>query len=324
MTNASSLALGIDVGGTKIESALVDPSGTVVTTHRHPTDAARGPDRVIDDLVSCVRECLDQSANGASVAGIGVAGQVDPERGIVRSAPNLDWTDVPLQERAAGALGIPVHVLNDVRAITWGVWQHGAGRGVDDLVAVFIGTGIGGGVISDGRMLHGPRGTAGEVGHTTLVAGGRDCHCPNRGCWEAYAGGWAIAERAQDAVRQDPEAGQTLLDLAGSRDAITGRTVNDALAQGDPLAHALTEATSRYLGAGMTSVVNTLNPERIVMGGGVIEGHPAHVDAVAEIVRERALPPARQRLDIVPSELGGQAGVVGAAAYARQRADAQK
>jgi glucokinase len=120
-------------------------------------------------------------------------------------------------------------------------------------------------------------------------------------------------------VRQDPEAGQTLLDLAGSRDAITGRTVNDALAQGDPLAHALTEATSRYLGAGMTSVVNTLNPERIVMGGGVIEGHPAHVDAVAEIVRERALPPARQRLDIVPSELGGQAGVVGAAAYARHQ-----
>jgi len=267
-----------------------------------------------------VRECLDQSANHATVAGIGVAGQVDPETGTVRSAPNLDWTDVPLQARVATALGMPVHVLNDVRAITWGVWQHGAGRGVDDLVAVFIGTGIGGGVISDGRMLHGHRGTAGEVGHTTLVAGGRDCHCPNRGCWEAYAGGWAIAERAQDAVREQPEAGQTLLDLAGSLDAITGATVSDAVERNDPLAKQLTEATSQYLGAGMTSVVNTFNPERIVMGGGVIEGHPAHVDAVMQIIKERALPPARHQVEVVLSELGGQAGVVGAAAYARHRA----
>lgn len=324
MTNPFSLALGIDVGGTKVESALVDPSGAIVTTHRHPTDAERGPAHVIDDIVACVRDCLDQSADNAAVAGIGVAGQVDPNSGVVRSAPNLDWTDVPLQARVAEALGLPVRVLNDVRAITWGVWRHGAGRGVDDLVAVFIGTGIGGGVISNGRMMHGHHGTAGEVGHTMLVAGGRDCHCPNRGCWEAYAGGWAIAERAQDAVREDPEAGQTLLDLAGDLDAITGRTVNKALAQGDPLAQALTDATSRYLGAGMTSVVNTFNPARIVMGGGVIEGHPAYVDAVTDIVRERALPPARQELEIVPSELGGQAGVVGAAAYARHWADPQK
>jgi len=218
------------------------------------------------------------------------------------------------------ALGLPVRVLNDVHAITWGVWQDGAGRGVDDLVAVFIGTGIGGGVISDGRLVRGHRGTAGEVGHTTLVAGGRDCHCPNRGCWEAYAGGWAIAERAQEAVRHNPEAGHVLLDLAGSIEAITGRTVNEAVEQGDPLAQELTNATSRYLGAGMTSVVNAFNPARIVMGGGVIEGHPAHVNAVAETVRKRALPPARQKLEIVTSELGGRAGVVGAAAFARDRA----
>jgi len=322
--NPSSLALGIDVGGTKVESALVDPTGAIVTTHRHPTNADRGPDRVIDDIVACVRECLDQSAEQADMAGIGVAGQVDPETGTVRSAPNLGWTNVPLQARVAEALGLPVYALNDVRAITWGAWQHGAGRGADNLVAVFIGTGIGGGVISDGRMLHGARGTAGEVGHTTLVADGRDCHCPNRGCWEAYAGGWAIAERAQDAVQEQPEAGQTLLDLAGSLDAITGRTVNEAAAQGDPLAQALTDATSRYLGAGITSVVNAFNPERIVMGGGVVDGHPEHVDAAAEIVQERALPPARQNLEIVPSELGGQAGVIGAAAYARHRGQPTK
>lgn len=318
------MALGIDVGGTKIESALVAPSGTVVTAHRHPTDADRGPDRVIDDIVTCVHECLDQSAEDAAMAGMGVAGQVDPETGTIRSAPNLDWTDVPLQTRVTEALGVPVYVLNDVHAITWGVWQHGAGRGLDDLVVIFVGTGIGGGVISDGRLLRGHGGTAGEVGHTTLVAGGRDCHCANRGCWEAYAGGWAIAERARAAVRQHPKAGQPLLDLAGNLDAITGRTVNEALEQDDALARRLTDATSRYLGAGMISIVNSFNPERIVMGGGVIDGHPAHVGVVAEIVHERALPPARKGLDVVPSELGGQAGVVGAAAYARHRTDTQK
>jgi glucokinase len=212
-------------------------------------------------------------------------------------------------------------VANDVRAITWGVWQHGAGRSTDDLVVVFVGTGIGGGVVSGGEVLDGHRGVAGELGHVPLVPFGRSCHCPNEGCWEAYAGGWAIAERAQNAVRSNPEAGAALRERAGSVDAITGRTVHAACDDGDPLATDLVAATGEYLGIGMTGVVNTVNPKRVVLGGGVIEGHPGYVDHVRDIVDERALQVATEDLEIVLSELGGQAGVVGAATMARRRTD---
>jgi len=315
---SSSVTLGIDIGGTKIESALVDASGTVQTRHRHPTDADQGAGQVLDDLVTCVRECLSGSTGEAVAVGAGVAGQVDAEAGVVRSAPNLGWTDVPLRAHLEEALGLPVRVANDVRAITWGVWQHGAGEGIDDLVVVFVGTGIGGGIVSDGAVLEGHQGLAGEVGHMTIMPYGRDCHCRNRGCWEAYAGGWALAERAQEAVRTDPEAGAALLDEAGGEvGKITGRTVHAAFAEGDPLAKRLVDATAEYLGIGLVGVVNALNPQRVVLGGGVIEGHPPYVDRAQGVVRRRALPAAVTDLEIVASDLRGQAGVIGAATMAR-------
>jgi glucokinase len=310
--------LGIDVGGTKVESALVDASGTVLTAHRHPTNADRGAGRVIDDIVTCVDGCLSQASRRAGAVGVGVAGQVDAESGVVRTAPNLGWTDVPLRARLEDTLDLPVTVANDVRAITWGVWRHGEGQGTDDLVVVFVGTGIGGGVVSGGRVLTGHQGLAGELGHTTLMPYGRDCHCRNRGCWEAYAGGWAIAERAQEAVRTDPDAGAALLRQAGGTiDDITGRDVHAACEQGDPMATRLVDATAEYLGLGLVGIVNAFNPRRIVLGGGVIEGHPPYVERAREVVRQRALQAAVADLDVVASTLNGQAGVIGAATMAR-------
>jgi glucokinase len=315
---SSSVTLGIDIGGTKIESALVDASGTVQTRHRHPTDADQGAGQVLDDLVTCVRECLSGSTGEAVAVGAGVAGQVDAGAGVVRSAPNLGWTDVPLQAHLQDALGLPVTVANDVRAVTWGVWRHGAGQGVDDLAVVFVGTGIGGGVVSGGEVLAGHHGLAGEVGHMTIMPYGRDCRCRNRGCWEAYAGGWALAERAREAVRTDPEAGAALLDAAdGAVENITGRTVHTAFAEGDPLAKRLVGTTAEYLGIGLMGVVNALNPQRVVLGGGMIEGYPPYVDRARAVVRRRALPAAVTDLEIVASDLGGQAGVIGAATMAR-------
>lgn len=312
--------LGVDVGGTKVETALVDASGTVLTSHRHPTNADQGPRRVIEDIATCVDECLSHAASSAVAAGVGVAGQVDTNTGLVRSAPNLGWTDVPLRTRLEDRLGLPVTVANDVRAITWGVWRHGAGQGTDDLVVVFVGTGIGGGVVSEGQVLNGHQGLAGELGHMTIMPYGRDCHCPNRGCWEAYAGGWAIAERARAAVRTDPEAGAALLDRAGGTiDDITGRTVHAACEQGNPMATRLVDVTAEYLGIGLVGVVNAFNPRRIVLGGGVIEGHPPYVERARRIVDQRALRAATDGLELVPSELNGQAGVIGAAAMARVR-----
>jgi glucokinase len=311
--------LGIDLGGTKVETALVTASGTVLAFHRHPTRAEQGPDRVVDDIASCAEACLDQAAHRAVAAGIGVAAQIDPDTGRVRTSPNLGWTDVPLQSRLEAALDLPVVVDNDVRAITWGVWQHGAGQGTDDLVVVFVGTGIGGGVVTGGRVLAGHDGVAGELGHRPIHPHGRSCRCPNQGCWEAYAGGWAIADRARDAVADDPEAGAALRERAGSVEDITGRTVHAACADGDPLATDLVSATGEYLGIGLTGIVNAFNPERVVLGGGVIEGHPAYIDTVRTIVGERALEVAADGLEIVPSDLGGRAGVVGAATKARRR-----
>jgi len=318
---SSPLTLGIDLGGTKVEAALVDAAGRVLRSHRHPTNAEHGPDRVIDDIVDCVIECLAGAPRQAAAAGIGVAGQVDAEAGLVRTAPNLNWTDVALQSRLEAALNLPVAVANDVRAITWGVWQHGAGRGADDLVVIFVGTGIGGGVVSGGEVLDGHQGLAGELGHLPIVPFGRSCHCPNHGCWEAYAGGWAIAERAQNVVRAHPEAGAALRERAGTVANITGRTVHAACDDGDPLATDLVEATGEYLGIGMIGIVNAFNPERIVLGGGVIEGHPDYVGTVQGIVEKRALQVATEGLEIVRAELGGQAGVVGAATMVRRRSD---
>lgn len=261
------LTLGIDIGGTKIDTALVDASGNIVSTYYRLVDHSKDPDKTIADVIDSVTVCLRESGKIASAVGIGVAGQIDKTNGIVRSSPNLpDWQNVPLRGKLEEALGIPVIVNNDVRVITWGEWQHGAGQGVNDLVCLFVGTGIGGGIVSDGRLLEGCQNTAGELGHITIIAGGRKCHCPNEGCLEAYAGGWAIAERAQDAVKANPSAGSTLVKLAGDITNISSITVAMAYHDGDPLALRLVKDTARYLAAGIVSIVNAFNPCLIILG----------------------------------------------------------
>ena len=311
------LTVGVDLGGTKIQVAVVDRDGGVVATHRTATDLEGGPSKAVADIVRCVHACApDMSVIGA--VGVGVAGQVDAATGIVRSAPNLGWRDFPLADRLEQVLGLPVVVENDVRAIAWGVWNHGAGRGIDDLVVLFVGTGVGGGIVSGGRLLTGDRGVAGEVGHATLVAGGRLCTCGRRGCIEAYTGGWAIAARAREAIEADPEAGRGMLDAAGKGE-VTAVVVSQAAADGDRLASALMEETGDYLGSAAVGLVHALNPRRIVLGGGVIDGNPYLVDAVAYAVQSDVIPIFADRLDVRQSELGSQAGVIGSASLATRR-----
>lgn len=318
MGNSVVATLGVDLGGTKIETALVDAAGRIVASHRHPTHPEKGPNGVIADVVTSVKTCLGKADMAAQGLGVGVAGQVD-KTGTLRFAPNLGWRNVPLQVRLERALGMPVVVNNDVRAATWGEWRHGAGQGIDDLVCLFVGTGIGGSIVSGGRLLEGCNHTAGELGHMTIVAGGRHCHCPNRGCLEAYAGGWAIAERAQEAAHVDPKAGQRLVTLAGSIQQISAATVTQAYTARDPLAHRLVEETAQYLAAGLVSIINAFNPCLIVLGGGVILGLPEYAAIVERPVRENALPTAVEGLRIVMAALGDKAGVIGAAALARDK-----
>lgn len=311
--------LGVDLGGTKVAVGLVDAEGNIAASHVYPTHADAGPDAVIAGIVSCVKAALGDAARSAAALGIGVAGQVDAATGTVHFAPNLNWREVPLGAELEKRLGMPVVVTNDVRAATWGEWAHGAGQGVNDLVTLFVGTGVGGGIVSGGKMLVGCTNTAGELGHVTIVTGGRKCTCPNSGCLEAYVGGWAIAQQAREAATSDPAAGQRLVTLAGSLQEITARTVTQAYREGDFLARRLVDEISRHLAAGIVGLVNAFNPCLFILGGGVLEGLPELASMVEDPVRAQALESAVRGLRIARAALGNQAGVIGAAAMARTR-----
>lgn len=311
------LAIGVDLGGTKVETALVDNTGRIVSSKRQPTHAEKGADGISVAIVAAVQSCLAEAAAPVCGVGVGVAGQVDGTSGMVYAAPNLGWHNVPLKERLEQALALPVKITNDVRAAAWGEWCHGAGQGLDDLVCMFVGTGVGGAVISAGRMVTGCSNTAGELGHTVLVYNGRKCTCPNSGCLEAYAGGWAIAERAKEAIRDNAQAGSALVAHAGGIDEVTAATVGALAEDGHPLARRLMDETAQYLGAGLAGVINAVNPCLVVLGGGVIEGSPQLIQPIADAVRSRALRAAVHDLRFAKAQLGNNAGVVGAAALAR-------
>ncbi len=314
------LTLGVDLGGTKVLVALVNAAGEIVASYRHPTRAESGFGQIVQAIVESVNACLAKAGvEQAAALGVGVAGQVERHTGVVRFAPNLGWREVPLRAELEHRLSLPVAVLNDVRAATWGEWRHGAGRGVQDLVVLFVGTGVGGGVVSGGRVLEGCGNSAGELGHMTIVVDGRRCRCRNLGCLEAYAGGWAMADRAREAAEADGAAGRALVARAGGMEKITAATVTEAWREGDGLAARLVEETAGYLAAGIVAIVNAFNPCTLVLGGGVLEKVPEYVTRVEPLVRERALGAAVEPLRIVPAALGGSAGVIGAAAVARAR-----
>ena len=292
--------------------------GQLGRRRRIPTRAGRGPSAIIADVVRTLRTGLGAEGARSGAIGVGIAGQIDARGGVLTS-PNLGWQRVPLRAQLEAALHRPVEVTNDLRAITFGEWQYGAARGARDAVCVFVGTGVGGGIIADGRLRTGATNTAGEVGHMTLVAGGRPCHCRNVGCLEAYVGGWAIAARAREAAAEEPALGRPLVRRAGGLAEITAETVADAARAGDPLSGRIVAETERYLAAGLVGVVNAIDPEVLVLGGGVIEGIPSLVPGVARRLRRSALAVVARRLSVARAALGGEAGVLGAAGMARLR-----
>ena len=313
-------AIGVDLGGTKVEVGQVNGSGRLLERLRFPTFVQGGPEAVREEIVAAVRNLRDKAASLPVGVGVGLAGQIDPEQGRVHFAPNLGWRNVPFQTDLGKALSLPVVVTNDVRAATWGEWLHGAGRRCDDLVCLFVGTGIGAGVVSGGRMAAGCSNTAGEVGHMTIDFHGPACTCGGRGCFEALAGGWAMARDACEAVSADPSLGAPLLKLAGDRaEAITAEMVSLAAKEGDPLARRLMDNVVQALIAGCVNVVNVFNPCRLVLGGGVVNGSPGLLERIDRGVRQRALSAATQSLEILPAQLKGDAGVIGAAVLAMQR-----
>lgn len=290
MNADTAVTVGVDLGGSKVEAALVDRHGEIVGGSRRATGSERGPEGILADLVACLSEdCLPAATYSVLGVGVGVAGQVDRETGTVLHAPNLKWDTLPLEERLEQAIHLPVFVFNDVQAATYGEWTCGVGRGVDDLVCLFIGTGIGGGVVSHGSLVRGCGGTAGELGHTTIDWRGPQCTCRNRGCLEAFAAGWAIARRAREHVAEHAAGARGLLALAdGAIENVTAKTVAQAARDGDPLAERLVWETGEALGVGVASIANAFNPCLAILGGGVIDGMPQLVDLAAEEARRRA------------------------------------
>jgi glucokinase len=313
------LTIGIDLGGTQVRAGLVE-DGQVLARAARPTDMAGGPQAIVAQFEALVAE-VTSDADRRSLAGIGISapGPLDSSSGVVLGIPTLPgWQDFPLREVMKTRFGLPVIVENDGLAAAFGEWRYGAGRGVDNLVYVTVSTGIGGGVVADGRLLRGRRGMAGHVGHMRLSAEGPRCPCGAVGCFEAFASGTALRERARLAASRQPEG---FLATAARGGDLDGRHILAGARAGDPVCRALLDEEAGYLARGFASLVHLYSPEMIVMGGGVSQAFDLMADRIAEQVRQDVMPPFRD-VRIVPARLGDNSGLVGAAALAAQIGEA--
>jgi len=306
-------AIGVDLGASRIRAGLLAPDGRFHARLQVPTEASKGPDEVLANLIALIRQVMAQ-AGGEPVGGIGVAaaGQIHPESQAVVYAPNLGWTDVPLRAFLENAFGLPVWVENDVRGAAWGEFRHGAGRGAQSLIAVFVGTGVGSGAVLGGRLWRGASNAAGEIGHTQVVPDGLPCRCGNRGCLEVYASGSGFGRRLETAL-----AAGTTTKLAewtrGEPGRLTAAQVARAALEGDSFAERLWSDAVSFLGLALTNAVTLLNPERLVLGGGVMETVPALVQNVAAHIQANTTLMAKRAVRVTTAELGEWAGAVGAA-----------
>ena len=309
---AERYAVGIDLGGSKLRGGLLSESGQLVARLEMQTEAWKGAAGVLANLKGLITRLLD-STDRSRLAGIGIAaaGQIHPKTHAVVDAPNLGWRDVPLREEIESLFELPTYVENDVRAAAWGEYRFGVGRGAQSLIAVFVGTGVGSGAIIDGRLLHGFNNAAGELGHTQAVSDGVPCGCGQRGCVEAYASGGGFVRRLEAALATGVE---TSLAEETGRDAsrLTGALVARAAAAGDAFAREIWSEAARYLGTALAGYVTLLNPERLILGGGIMITVPALFDELTRRVHERATVMARD-VRVERAALGDSAGIFGAA-----------
>jgi glucokinase len=311
------LAVGVDIGGTKVAAGVVDEQGKVLARARRltPSRDARAVEATIADVVRELRDAHDVVA-----VGIGAAGFVDADRSRVRFAPHLAWRDEPLRDALTVLLGAPVVVENDANAAAWAEWRFGAGRGESHLVCVTLGTGIGGGIVLDGVPQRGRFGMAGEFGHMVVVPDGRRCECGNRGCLEQYASGNVLGREARELARAGSPVTAALLErVGGNVDALAGPVVTQAAREGDPCAVELFDDVGRWLGVGLANLAAALDPGTFVIGGGASEAGELLLGPARESFRRTLTGRGyRAQARIVPAALGPEAGLVGAADLARR------
>jgi glucokinase len=315
--------LGVDLGGTNIVVGALPMDGgdgAVFGMRSVPTEAHRGAKFVVDRIVGLIEETRREVAaqvggrpEDFAGVGIGSPGPLDRDTGTVINTPNLGWRNFPLRDLISNAVGLPATLDNDANCATYGEWWLGAGRNVNTLIGLTLGTGIGGGIVLNGEIFHGVSDAAGEIGHMTIDSTGRKCKCGNYGCLEAYASGPAIALRAIEGIDAGAESLLPAL-VNGRLEDVTAATVYEAVVLGDPYANEVMRETAKFLGAGVANIVNILNPDMVVIAGGVTRaGDHLFVPLRAEI-RRRAFKSAEEVCQIVSGQLPGTAGLIGAAA----------
>jgi glucokinase len=320
------LLIGVDFGGTNIVAAVVDPEGALIAKAKIPAEISRGVDHTIGNLKRSIREAADRariSLKDVMAIGLGSPGPLNSRAGIVINPPNLTgWRNIPLRTLIEEEFHLPVVLDNDANAAAFGEFWAGAGlsarkagKGAQTLVCFTLGTGVGGGIIIDGALLRGPDDTGGELGHCTIDYDGYPCKCGNRGCLETYVSATGIVRRTREAIEQGEKT--ILFEMVnGDLDRLTSKLVHEALLKGDSLAARIIHETGVLLGVGIANVVNTLNPDIVVISGGVIEAGEHLFAPAREEVRKRAFDCPARRAQIVPALLGDDAGCIGAAGIA--------
>lgn len=310
------LTIGVDVGGTKIAAGVVDETGEILARTRVPTPA--DPQWAVDAIAQGVRELKEQFPNVAGV-GVGAPGFVNRERSMVIFAPNIAWENEPLKLRIEELTGLPTVVENDANCAAWAEFRFGAAASYEDMVLITVGTGIGGGIVLDGRLHRGRFGVAGEIGHLNMVPDGLECGCGGYGCWEQYASGRALRRYGRERAAADPIGGKRILELNdGVAETIRGIHITEAAAEGDPLALECYAEVADWLGRGMADLAALFDPAVFVLGGGVSDSGSLLLDPVAAAFEKYLTGgPQRPRAAVVLASMGSAAGIAGAGDLAR-------
>jgi glucokinase len=326
------LYLGVDLSGVNVRAAVVDVAGHVLGQEKHRL-LSKEPPQVAEAVLRAAKTACGAAGlpfSEMKAMGLGVAGMIDREQGLVRSAPALGWHDVPfiklLQARTPRTR---LWISSELSVSAWGERAVGGGRGVNDLIVVLVGANVGAGIVMGGKLLEGVSGAAGELGHTVVLQNGRLCSCGQRGCLEAYAGGQNLAAWARDDLRiamaaaraagqRYPDVGRRLLDAVGEPEKVSVTAMEKAAHEGDELSRRLLDEAGQMLGIALANLVTTLNPSRLLLGGGVLLSSPRMTRAAIAGIDAHATKAARSALKISAAELGEQAGVVGAALLARE------
>ncbi|MED4603411.1 ROK family glucokinase [Paenibacillus validus] len=304
--------LGVDLGGTAIKVGLCDEQGNLLQTDEGPTGTEHGPDVVLENIAQYARKLVTESAyTWDQVAGIGagIAGFLDIPEGFVKLSPNLGWRNVPVKKILEEKLGKPVKIDNDANVAALGEAWAGAGRGIANIVCYTLGTGVGGGIIINGRIYQGSNGMAGELGHMIIVPDleAIDCGCGKKGCLETVSSATGIIRMGKEAVERGEHTSLALVENIMAKD------VFDAAKTGDETALRIINRAAMYLGKSMATVSVVINPQRFVVGGGVSKAGDILFDAIRKYYRECTQETAQEGVDIVPAILGNDAGIVGAA-----------